>query len=76
MTLFFQSLARTLVKKGSEILFPSRTWCEAIKPWYMHVQVRELENRVLIAAPNICDGNSRIYKAQGQGIKYLRLYND
>jgi hypothetical protein len=42
----------------------------------MYVQVRELENRIPIAAPKICDGNSRIYKTLAQGIKYLRLYND
>jgi hypothetical protein len=42
----------------------------------MYVQVRVLENRIPIAVPNICDGNSWIYKAEGEGIKYLRLYND
>jgi predicted amidohydrolase len=52
----FPEVARALVKKGADILFfPSKIRYEGIKPWHMYVQVRALENRIPIAAPNVCD---------------------
>ncbi len=60
----FPEISRALVKKGSDILFfPSKIRHEGIKPWHMYVQVRALENRVPIAAPNVCDIN-KIYKGK------------
>ena len=54
----FPDISRALVKKGAEIIFfPSKIRHEGIKPWHMYVQVRALENRVPIAAPNVCDVN-------------------
>ena len=57
----FPEVARALVKKGADILFfPSKIRYEGIKPWHMYAQVRALENRIPIAAPNICDyGNCK-----------------
>ena len=57
----FPEVARALVKKGADILFfPSKIRYEGIKPWHMYVQVRALENRIPIAAPNVCDyGNGK-----------------
>jgi len=54
-----------LVNKGAEILFsPSRIVKEGIEPWKMYVQVRSLENRIPIIAPNVENtkfgGNSMI----------------
>jgi omega-amidase len=63
----FPEVARALVKKGANILFfPSKIRYEGIKPWHMYVQVRALENRIPIAAPNICDDGSSnsIYKGK------------
>lgn len=61
----FPEVARALVKKGADILFfPSKIRYEGIKPWHMYVQVRALENRIPIAAPNVCDGNNNIYKGK------------
>jgi omega-amidase len=55
----FPEVARALVKKGADILFfPSKIRYEGIKPWHMYVQVRALENRIPIAAPNVCDGRN------------------
>lgn len=60
----FPEVARWFVNKGAEILFlPSKVRNEGIKPWHMYVQVRALENRVPIAAPNVCDSIS-IYKGK------------
>jgi omega-amidase len=57
----FPEVSRALVKKGADILFfPSKIRHEGIKPWHMYVQVRALENRVPIAAPNVCD--IKVYK--------------
>jgi omega-amidase len=57
----FPEVARALVKKGADILFfPSKIRYEGIKPWNMYVQVRALESRILIAAPNICDSSNSI----------------
>jgi len=54
----FPDISRALVKKGAEIIFfPSKIRHEGIKPWHMYVQVRALENRVPIAAANVCDVN-------------------
>jgi omega-amidase len=52
----FPEVARALLKKGADILFfPSKIRHEGIKPWHLYVQVRALENRIPIAAPNVCD---------------------
>ena len=54
----FPEVARALVKKGADILFfPSKIRYEGIKPWHIYVQVRALENRIPIAAPNVCDAS-------------------
>ena len=61
----FPEVARALVKKGADILFfPSKIRYEGIKPWHMYVQVRALENRIPIAAPNVCDSSNSIYKGK------------
>ena len=61
----FLEVARALLKKGADILFfPSKIRYEGIKPWHMYVQVRALENRIPIAAPNVCDSGNRIYKGK------------
>jgi predicted amidohydrolase len=58
-------VARALVKKGADILFfPSRIRYEGIKPWHMYVQVRALENRIPIAAPNVCGNGNSVYKGK------------
>ena len=50
----FPGVADTLSKKGAEIIFsPSRIVKEGIDPWKMYVQVRSLENRIPIIAPNV-----------------------
>ena len=55
----FPEVSRALLKKGADILFfPSKIRHEGIKPWHMYVQVRALENRIPIAAPNVCDDSS------------------
>ena len=52
----FPEVARSYVKKGAEVLFiPSKITNTGIKPWHMYIQVRALENRVPIAAANVCD---------------------
>ena len=61
----FPGVADILTKKGAEIIFsPSRIVKEGIEPWKMYVQVRSLENRIPIIAPNVEDikfgGNSLI----------------
>jgi len=61
----FPHVADTLTKKGAQILFsPSRIVKQGIEPWKMYVQVRSLENRIPIIAPNVQDtkfgGNSLI----------------
>ena len=56
----FPEVSRALVLKGAEILFfPSKINKKGIQPWHMYVQVRALENRVPVAAPNVCDDNYR-----------------
>ena len=61
----FPEVARALVKKGADILFfPSKIRYEGIKPWHMYVQVRALENRIPIAAPNVCDSSNSVYKGK------------
>ena len=61
----FPGVAQMLVNKGAEILFsPSRIVKDGIEPWKMYVQVRSLENRIPIIAPNVENtkfgGNSMI----------------
>ena len=61
----FPGVADMLTKKGAQILFsPSRIVKEGIESWKMYVQVRSLENRFPIIAPNVEDikfgGNSLI----------------
>ena len=61
----FPGVAQMLANKGAEILFsPSRIVKEGIEPWKMYVQVRSLENRIPIIAPNVENikfgGNSMI----------------
>ena len=52
----FPGVADTLSKKGAEIIFsPSRIVKEGIEPWKMYIQVRSLENRIPIIAPNVED---------------------
>ena len=52
----FPGVADMLTKKGAQILFsPSRIVKEGIEPWKMYVQVRSLENRIPIIAPNVED---------------------
>ena len=54
----FPEVSRALVRKGAEILFfPSKISKKGIQPWHMYVQVRALENRIPVAAPNVCDDN-------------------
>lgn len=66
----FPEVARASVRKGADILFfPSKIRYEGIKPWHMYVQVRALENRIPIAAPNVCgdnnsSNNNSIYKGK------------
>jgi omega-amidase len=63
----FPEVARALLKKGADILFfPSKIRYEGIKPWHMYVQVRALENRIPIAAPNVCDdiSSNGIYRGK------------
>ena len=51
----FPEISRALVRKGADILFfPSKIRYDGINPWHMYVQVRALENRIPIAAPNVC----------------------
>ena len=50
----FPDVAKSLVKKGAEILLsPSRIVRRGIYPWQLYVQVRALENRIPIIAPNV-----------------------
>ena len=61
----FPEVVRALVKKGADILFfPSRIRYGGIKPWHMYVQVRALENRIPIAAPNVCGSGNSVYKGK------------
>ena len=63
----FPEVARALLKNGADILFfPSKVRNEGIKPWHMYVQVRALENRIPIAAPNVCDdrNSNGIYRGK------------
>jgi omega-amidase len=68
----FPDVADTLTRKGAEILFsPSRIVKEGIEPWKMYVQVRSLENRIPIIAPNVEDvkfgGNGLIVELTEEG---------
>ena len=51
----FPEVSRALVRKGAEIVFfPSKISKKGIEPWHMYVQVRALENRIPVVAPNVC----------------------
>jgi len=55
----FPEVSRALARKGADILFfPSRIRNEGIEPWHLYVQVRALENRIPVAAPN---ASSKVY---------------
>jgi omega-amidase len=72
----FPEVARAMLKKGADILFfPSKIRYEGIKPWHMYVQVRALENRIPIAAPNVCDYNSSNGIYRGKSI-FVFFYDD
>lgn len=59
----FPEVARLLARNGADIFFfPSKIRNGGIKPWHMYLQVRALENRIPIVAPNICGSN--IYKGK------------
>ena len=67
----FPEISRALVRKGADILFfPSKIRYEGIKPWHMYVQVRALENRIPIAAPNVC-GVNNIYKGKSILVDFI-----
>ena len=68
----FPGVAEVLTKKGAQIIFsPSRIVKEGIEPWKMYVQVRSLENRIPIIAPNVDDvkfgGNGLIVELTKEG---------
>jgi omega-amidase len=70
----FPEVARALLKKGVDILFfPSKIRHEGIKPWHMYVQVRALENRIPIAAPNVCSNNG-IYRGNSIFVDFDYYY--
>jgi len=51
----FPEVSRAITLKGADLIFyPSRIREEGIEPWHLYVQVRALENRVPVAAPNMC----------------------
>ncbi|MEM3084177.1 MAG: carbon-nitrogen hydrolase family protein [Nitrososphaerales archaeon] len=51
----FPEVSRAITLKGADMIFyPSRIREDGIEPWHLYVQVRSLENRVPVAAPNIC----------------------
>lgn len=51
----FPEVSRAITLKGADLIFyPSRIKKEGIEPWHLYVQVRALENRVPIVAPNAC----------------------
>jgi omega-amidase len=52
----FPEVSRALLRKGAEILFfPSKINKKGIDPWHMYVQVRALETKIAVAAPNLCN---------------------
>ncbi len=60
----FPEVSRALMKKGADIFFfPSKIRNIGIKPWHMYVQVRALENRIPIVAPNVCGNDIYIGKS-------------
>jgi omega-amidase len=61
----FPEVSRALARKGADLLFfPSKVRNEGINPWHMYIQVRALENRIPIAAPNVYGGNNSIYRGK------------
>lgn len=52
----FPEVARAIARKDADLIFfPSRIREEGIEPWHLYVQVRALENRMPVAAPNVCE---------------------
>lgn len=50
----FPEPARRLALEGSDVLLiPSRIRREGVRPWQLYLQVRALENRIPVIAPNI-----------------------
>lgn len=51
----FPEVSRAITRKGADLIFfPSRIREDGIEPWHLYVQVRALENRVPVVAPNVC----------------------
>jgi len=51
----FPEVSRAITRRGADLIFfPSRIREDGIEPWHLYVQVRALENRVPVAAPNVC----------------------
>lgn len=51
----FPEVSRAITRKGADLIFyPSRIREDGIEPWHLYAQVRALENRVPVAAPNVC----------------------
>ncbi len=51
----FPEVSRAITRKDADLIFyPSRIREDGIEPWHLYVQVRALENRVPVAAPNVC----------------------
>jgi len=51
----FPEVSRAITRRGADLVFfPSRIREDGIEPWHLYVQVRALENRVPVAAPNVC----------------------
>ena len=52
----FPEVSRAITRKGADLIFyPSRINKEGIEPWHLYAQVRALENRIPVAAPNVCN---------------------
>lgn len=53
----FPEVVRSAACKGVDMLFfPSKILKEGVYPWHMYLQVRALENRIPVAAANVCGG--------------------
>ncbi|MFQ5941470.1 MAG: carbon-nitrogen hydrolase family protein [Nitrososphaerales archaeon] len=52
----FPEVSRAITRKDADLIFyPSRIREEGLEPWHLYVQVRALENRIPVAAPNVCN---------------------
>ena len=52
----FPEVSRAITRKGADLIFyPSRIREGGIIPWHLYLQVRALENRIPVVAPNICN---------------------